>query len=222
MERCSAKQDIQMNPQEEAAVTFAVEVSKATVVPVAHDIIGLFGGDFIAQKRKENLKRIADKAAQRAKTEGEEFDLRKLNQKTALAFARAAADEDQESLQDVWARLLHRASNEDDMGARAGFIEALDAFDALDARVLEALVTLQRYSDGIGEPTLSQRIAEKLGVRANAIGVALSHLGKLDIVQNPSGGIPGQTGPNPVFTPFGSELVRALFSESEIRNTSVV
>ena len=84
------------------------------------------------------------------------------------------------------------------------FIRTLREFDPVDAVVFRALVGLPETRNK--ESLLI--VVDNTAIERDAAEVSGSQLMKLGILANPSGG--PYAGLNPIFTPLGRELARAL------------
>jgi hypothetical protein len=119
-----------------------------------------FSGDKVKIKRAENIIKLCEMAKKRLAEKGIE-EPASANRKLALSILAAAADENSEDLQVLWARLLAAAMNPDQSKqGRLGFTDALKGLDPLDARVL---VWLHKHG-GRTDVDTQNKMAGELGV----------------------------------------------------------
>jgi hypothetical protein len=115
----------------------------------------------------------------------------------------AAADEDRQELQDLWARLLAAAADpKRTKSFRGAFIDVAKKMDPLDAVVLQqAGATNQVITE-----TIRNDVAAKLNLSRDQLDVSLSHLIELNLMW---GMTVSQTPDAPV-APLGREFLRAI------------
>ena len=116
----------------------------------------------------------------------------------------AAADEDRDELQEIWARLLAAAADpQRAQSFRAQFIDAARQLDPLDAAVLrsagERTGGLVRHED-------QNELAQQLKVRRDEVEVSLRNLARLDLMAHP-------TNVDFHVSAFGREFLRAIADE---------
>jgi Abortive infection alpha len=175
---------------------------------IPKDLAGLIFGDKLKVQRVENLFRIWEKAKERLSEQGIEVP-GPVNRKLALPILAAAADENSDELQDLWARLLAAAMNPDQSKqGRLGFIDALKTLDPLDARVLKRF---RNY--GTLKIEGRDEIAEGLGVSPDQVDLSLQNLFKANFLgpRNPNLNLSAfQIPTDMVLTPFGREFLRVV------------
>ena len=121
----------------------------------------------------------------------------------ALPIFVAAADENREELQDIWARLLAAAADPARAKSfRLAFIETAKKMDPLDAAVLQGVHDVGGAVTGQNRNTL----AEQLHASRDEIDVSFANLTKLELVYS---GRPGSADPASI-SPFGREFLRAV------------
>lgn len=105
---------------------------------VPADLVGVLGGDWLAQVRIRNLARLKDRTAEILRSRGV-IDIIPVSPSLAVPLLRAAADESREELQDLWTRLLANAMDPNRGTVRLSFIDAVKKMDLTDALVLRKL-----------------------------------------------------------------------------------
>jgi hypothetical protein len=174
---------------------------KQTFGTVPEDMIGLLGGDWLKARRMENFARIAGKAQRRLK-------LRNITSTIPprlpilLPLVNAAADEEDDELQDLWARLLAAAADPARAKSfRAAFVNAAKKMDPLDAAALKALPT-SHFNLG-----MYRSLSEQLGVSTDEIEISIDNLLSLGFVR-PFGDVTSPT--YRLVSPFAREFLRAI------------
>ena len=141
------------------------------------DLLGLLIGDRVKARRIEKamvfwekVQRLRDERVQEPEPPSLKF---------AIPILEAAVDEDNEGLQDLWARLLVAAmdpARRDDM--RQAFVETVKQMDPMDALVLEAIRkngTNEWVSSGV------RVVAASLSCSLDEVIVSFEHLAELDL-----------------------------------------
>jgi Abortive infection alpha len=165
------------------------------------DLLGLLVGDKVKAWRAERLAKLWIEAKKHLAEQGFE-EPAPANPKVVLPILAAAADENSDELQDLWARLLAAAMNPNrSRQARLGFTDALKKLDPLDAVVL---VWLRDHGGGTNMSDRN-KIAEELGVSRDEVDVSLTNLVKTEfaISLGPDGGMIA-------LRPFGREFLRVV------------
>jgi DNA-binding MarR family transcriptional regulator len=174
------------------------------------DLLGLLAGDKVKVRRAERLAKLWDEAKKRLADQGI-GEPTPANPKLVLPILAAAADENNEELQDLWARLLAAAMNPDQSKqGRLRFTDALKKLDPLDARVLI-------WMHGHGDSTnmgKQNKMSEELGVSRDEVDVSVNNLVKANFA-GPAGMNPftGQSNTSATLiglTPFGREFLRIV------------
>lgn len=142
---------------------------------VPEDIVGLSIGDYLREIRTRNLDKIrrkTDEILRRRKVEKP----KSISPKQAIPAFKAMADESDETLQDIWARLLANAMDPNrDVQLQQIFIDTLRAFEPLDALILDKL-----KSDKSGEHIHKAIPGD---IRQSLIQLSLDRLMKLECVR---------------------------------------
>jgi hypothetical protein len=168
---------------------------RETLGTVPADVVGLLGGDYLKVRRAENLAKIIERAKKRleqrqTKTEPPALPL-------LLPMLTAAADEDRDELQWIWAGLLEAAADPSRRTAfRLKFIEIAKQLDPLDVKVLNALAA----GTGFLDPDVRQTLA-KQGLNSDEIQISATNLLSLGLV--------GDSGRWTLY-PLGKEFLRAV------------
>ena len=123
------------------------------------------------------------------------------NPKIALPILAAAADENREELQDLWARLLAAAMHPAQAKqVRLGFAEALQKLDPLDALIMRWM----RQHGGSADMGYRNKMAEKLNVTRDEVDVSLENLVRQGFASDPHGVAT-------TLAPFGREFLRTVW-----------
>jgi Abortive infection alpha len=163
------------------------------------DLFALLVGDRVKAKRIERLamlwQRTRERLRERGIAEPEPPSL-----KHAIPLLQAAADEENEELQDLWSRLLAAAMDPTRRDAlRQSFIQTVKQMDPMDALVLKAICDNGR---AIWKPPATDLISSKLKCSKDEIMVSIQHLAALDCIP-----------PNfdqPYMKPFGTLLMNVV------------
>lgn len=145
-----------MNGAVEALQIYAADPKTAQVVGefakeyfggVGHNIVGLFGGDWLYYKRLENIARLANGVRKRLAadcvTTPDQVSLA-----LGLPLLKTAADESRDELVELWERLLAAAMNPNKSSlVRRNFIELVGSFDPLDALLFKCIVCENNLSE---------------------------------------------------------------------------
>jgi Abortive infection alpha len=167
------------------------------------DLVGLLAADRVAVWRREHLAVIWHKAKERLRERGIEAPA-VAPLKLLGPILSAAADENREELQDLWARLLAAALSPDRQARfRLAFISTLKQMDPFDAVVFSALVEA-------GGAKLSPSALEFIRARHSAtyedVDVSFRNLVRLDCVSRS-----GMSPDDPYLTSFGRMLAVSLY-----------
>jgi hypothetical protein len=102
------------------------------------DLLGLLVGDRVKAKRIEKIAMLWERTRERLRDRGM-VDPEPPSLKYAIPILEAAADEENEELQDLWSRLLAAAMDPNRRDAtRQSFIQVVKQMDPMDALVLKA------------------------------------------------------------------------------------
>jgi hypothetical protein len=171
---------------------------KKTFGTVPEDLVGRFGGDWLRVRRLENFARIAEKAQERLKARHVDApEPPRLS--ILLPLIDAAADEEDDQLQDIWARLLAAAADPTRAGlVRLAFVGIVKKMDPLDTLVLRELSTPGVQPAG----SMIATMTAKFGVTQDDVIVSSNNLEELGcVVSAPA---------TPRITPMGRLLIRAV------------
>jgi Abortive infection alpha len=122
------------------------------------DLFGLLVGDRVKAKRIERIAALWQKTRERLQVRGTDPESPSL--KYAIPILEAAADEENEELQDLWSRLLAAAMDPNRRDAmRQSFIATVKQMDPMDTLVLKAI-----HDHGPGEwhPSANLTLATQL------------------------------------------------------------
>ena len=169
------------------------------------DLLGLLVGDRVKAKRIERIEMLWRQTRERLGDRGV-ADPEAPSLKYAIPILEAAADEENEELEDLWSRLLAAAmdpSRRD--GMRQLFIQVVKQLDPMDAIVLKAI----REAGGTSwEPNRRAWVASKLKCSTDEVIVSFAHLNRLDCISADVGG-PGAK-VEPAMRPFGTLLMNVV------------
>ena len=170
------------------------------------DLIGLLIGDRVKAKRIEKIEMLWRSTRERLRDRGI-ADPEPPSLKYAIPILQAAADEENEQLQDLWSRLLAAATDPNRRDAmRQSFIQTVKQMDPMDALVLKAI-----HDNGGANWNLSgdEVFIRQLNCSTDEALVSLKHLAKLDCIS-----FGGKFGPGrqPYMEPFGTLLMNVVSS----------
>lgn len=162
------------------------------------DLLGLLG-DKVKVLRAERLAKLWANAKKRLEDEGiTQPD--PPNLKLALPILIAAADENREELQDLWARLLAATMNpHKSRHFRQEFSSALQRFDPLDAKVMLYF----SENGGALANSAKAKMVEALGISIDELLVSQRNLTNIGFVAD-------YNGINTGLMPFGREFLRTV------------
>jgi hypothetical protein len=142
---------------------------KETFGTVPGDLVGLLGGDWLKVRRLENFARIVEKARKRLKARHVDAP-EPPRLAILLPLVIAAADEEGDELQDIWARLLAAAADPARAKSfRLAFVDTVKKMDPLDAVVMEQVVRSVHIIN-------VANLAKQLSVSQDEIEVSLENL----------------------------------------------
>jgi len=171
---------------------------KDTLGTVPSDIVGLLGGDYLKVRRAENLSKVFAKAKMRLEQSGIEKAMPP-SLSLLLPIVAAAADEDRDELQDIWAGLLATAADPKRTKAfRLKFIEIARKLDPLDAGVLREILQVGGQT---GEAMRGSAIA-KFGITADEVQISIHNLLEVNLLAAPNS--------VPLLAPLGREFLKAI------------
>ncbi|AMN42072.1 Abi-alpha family protein [Rhodoplanes sp. Z2-YC6860] len=166
-----------MAEKEKSLTSELAAVAREALADIPADVFGLFGGDWLHQKRKLNLLELEKRFERLAKEKGLKPDPIAASPSIVLAIIAAAQDEDREALQELWARLLAAATDPRRAhSVRKSFIEIVKQFDPFDALVLDALGSIGTV------PNAGVAIAQKLNRAGDEVIVSFINLERLGLV----------------------------------------
>jgi Abortive infection alpha len=106
---------------------------------IPKDLLGLLVGDRVKAKRIERIEMLWRQTRERLGDRGV-ADPEPPSLKYAIPILEAAADEENEELEDIWSRLLAAAMDPSGRDAmRQSFIQAVKQMDPMDALVVKAI-----------------------------------------------------------------------------------
>jgi hypothetical protein len=168
------------------------------------DLFGLLVGDRVKAKRIERIEKLWRETRERLRDRGV-ADPEPPSLKYAIPILEAAADEENEELEDLWSRLLGAAmdpSRRDRL--RQSFIQAVKQLDPMDALVLKAIRENVRE---VWKPNGLDALASKFNCSGDEVRVSFEHLFDLDCIDFRDNGGPRLT---PYLKPFGALLMNVV------------
>jgi Abortive infection alpha len=164
------------------------------------DLVALLVGNRLKIQRAEQLAKLWAKAQERLREQGI-YDPVSPNPKLAIPILTAAADENREQLQNLWAALLAASMNPNkETQLRLAFIERLQKLDPPDAKIIT-------YFSGDRRTIADQdkdKTARELGLTLDELLVSVRNLQELYIASD--------NGTQVALTPFGREFLRCVAS----------
>jgi hypothetical protein len=168
------------------------------------DALGLLIGDRVKAKRVEKQAMLWHRMRERLRARGI-ADPEPPSLKYAIPILQAAADEDDEELQDLWSRLLAAAMDPNRRDAmRQSFIRTIKEMDPMDALVLKAI---RDNGNQTWNANGRDVIAGKLNCSRDEVLVSFGHLAQLDCIT-----FTDSSGPRvqPYMKPFGTLLMNVV------------
>jgi Abortive infection alpha len=168
------------------------------------NLLGLLVGDRVKARRIEKAAVLWKKCQERLRDLGV-AEPEPPSLKFALPILAAGVDEENEGLQDLWARLLATAmdpARRDEM--RQAFVETVKQMDPMDALVLEVI---RKNGYAPWTPNGRAAIAASLSCSDEEVVVSLQHLAKLECIT-----FTDSSGPRimPSLSPFGKLLTNVV------------
>jgi hypothetical protein len=148
---------------------------------VPEDLVGYFGGDLLKVRRAENAARIIEKA--REKLQARNATPKRPSISIILPLLIAAADEDRDELQEIWARLL-AADPARAASFRIQFIEAAKKMDPLDAAALQQVQNPDNH--GMVTGNIRNQIAGALKASRDEVDISIDNLANLGLLGIPN------------------------------------
>ena len=146
---------------------------------IPKDLLGYLVGDRVKAKRLERIAILWQRTREHLQDRGI-ADPEPPSLKYAIPILQAAADEDNEELQDLWSRLLAAAMDPKRRNAmRQSFIQAVKQMDPLDALVFKAIWTNGNQTWNTNGRDV---IASKLKCSTDEVLVSFEHLAELDCI----------------------------------------
>jgi Abortive infection alpha len=162
------------------------------------DLVGYLIGDRVKVKRVERLAALWQSTCERLQDRGTDPEPPSL--KYAIPILEAAADEENEELQDLWSRLLAAAMDPNRRDAmRQSLIASVKQMDPIDVLVLKAVHNHPEE----WHPGAADALAVLLKCSADEIVVSIDHLSELDC-------LPTSQYVQPHLKPFGKLLMKAV------------
>jgi hypothetical protein len=146
---------------------------------IPKDLLGLLIGDRVKARRLERLAILWQRTSDRLRDRGI-GDPEPPSLKYAIPILQAAADEENEELQDLWSRLLAAAMDPNRRDAtRQSFTQTVKQMDPLDALVLKAI---RDNGGATWNPSGRDVIARKLNCSTDEVRVSFDHLAELNCI----------------------------------------
>jgi Abortive infection alpha len=143
------------------------------------DLLGLLIGDRVKAKRLERIGMLWQRTRERLRDQGIS-DPEPPSLKYAIPILQAAADEENEELQDLWSRHLAAAMDPKRRDAmRQSFVQAVKQMDPMDVLVLRAI---HRNGAMMWAPNGRDVIAGKLKCSSDEVAVSIEHLAELQCI----------------------------------------
>jgi hypothetical protein len=150
---------------------------------VPEDLVGYFGGDLLKVRRAENAARIIEKA--REKLQARNATPKRPSISIILPLLIAAADEDRDELQEIWARLLAAAADPARAASfRIHFIEAAKKMGPLDAAALQQVQNPDNH--GMVTGNIRNQIAGALKASRDEVDISIDNLANLGLLGIPN------------------------------------
>ena len=165
---------------------------------VPKNLVGILGGDWLANRRADNLAQAVEKAREKLRERGiDRPEAARLP--LVMPLLQAAAEESDPILQEIWAALLAAAMDTRRRDrVRGGFTEVVKQMDPLDVLAFRDL-SIHRLS---GSHDIAERL-KRLGMRPDQGVIVTDKLLQLGVARSPIAGVIE-------VSPLGRELLLAL------------
>jgi hypothetical protein len=171
---------------------------------IPQDLIGYLVGDRLKAKRIERIAVLWQKTRERLRDRA--VDPEPPSLKYAIPILEAAADDENEELQDLWSRLLAAAMDPNRRDAmRQSFIATVKQMDPMDALVLKAIHEIGQLP---WEPNRREGVMRKLESPIEEVIVSFAHLNRLDCISIDQEG--ARSTHEPSMRPFGVLLMNVV------------
>jgi hypothetical protein len=172
---------------------------------VPHNLVGYFGGDWLAEQRMRNAERLRADTEEIRRSRGTQERV-EISPSVAIPLIQAAIDEDRDGLKEMWARLLAAAMDPARTHlVRPSLIELLKQFDPLDAFVLREMTGPNFQNIIVPGSDLAQSLGGVAGVPRDETHLSLEHLYELGCLRQSPDEVP-----RPPVTAKGRALIRAV------------
>lgn len=149
-------------------------------------VVSILGGDWIIGKQVENIIGIQARIHGLARDRGLKLDPSTLPWRVKLEAIRGMADEEDESLQNLWARLMVQSMRDDDkrMILDRIIVDTVRRLSPLSARMLEIISDEKAKKIDLKRRKLVFLFSEIQGIEASEAAVIMDHLTQLRCVQH--------------------------------------
>ena len=183
-------------------VKLGMEVALKPLTEVAENALGLMGGDWLSEKRRQRREQLKAKTEKVLRDRGAKMDIDP-SPSVAVPLISAAQDEDRDVLADMWARLTATALDPATLKYyRREFVDIAKQLEPIDVLVLPLLADNTEM-----RPSRREVIASRLAETTDRVQLAFQNLDRLQLVQegrNPA--FPG----HPFVSTLGREFLKAV------------
>jgi hypothetical protein len=179
-----------------------MEVALRPLTEIAENALGLLGGDWLSEKRRQRREKLKQKTEKVLKERGAKMDTDP-SPSIAVPLISAAQDEDRDVLADKWARLTATALDPATKAFyRREFVDIAKHLEPIDVLVLPLLTDNAEM-----RPSRREIVASRLGETTDRVQRAFQNLDRLGLVAE--GRLPMVPG-HPYVTTLGREFLLAV------------
>lgn len=161
-------------------------LSGSSLKQIPRALISLLGGDWIIGKQVENIIQIQAKVHQLAREKGLKLDPQTLPWRIKVDAIRGMADEDDASLQEVWADLLVQAMRSDDRRKELDriMIDVVRRMSPLSAQLLRMTHRQKSHGESLKRGKLVHLFSVERRIDIGESAIVMDHLTQLRCVQH--------------------------------------
>ena len=188
--------------EEKDILKAGMEVALRPLTEIAENALGLIGGDWLSEKRKQMREQLKSRTEQILKDRGATMDSDP-SPSVAVPLLSAAQDEDRNILADMWAKLTATALDPATKRIyRRQFVDIAKQLEPIDVLILPMLNDHAEM-----RPTRKHVLADRLRETPDRIQLAFENLNRLGLIDQ----IDNLSYPtNPSVTALGREFLQAV------------
>jgi hypothetical protein len=186
----------------EDLVKVGMEVALRPLTEIAENALGLLGGDWLSEKRRQRREKLKIRTEKILHDRGAKMDTDP-SPSIAVPLISAAQDEDRDILADMWARLTATALDPaTSKSYRREFVDIAKQLEPIDVLVLPFLEDNTEM-----RPSRREVIASRLSDTTDRVQLAFQNLERLQLIEH--GRNPVVAG-HPFVSTLGREFLKAV------------